>query len=203
VVLPHANGECGLAAGDLNGDGLADIVANDGACANLLVFLSQGDGGFQSTAYGTPSVSEILLLPRAGKPPDLLLALSGLPIDAAFFVDLGVGVMHNLGDGTFSDAQTIAAQGGSSLAIGDFNGDCIPDVATPARNFYGCEAGWGTSVLYADGDGGFARSQQFLPAAGQGPMSVAVLGSVQHPGVIAVSDSCTGDIMVYGGSSGH
>jgi hypothetical protein len=38
-----------LAVGDLNGDGLADIVADSASVDQLIVLLSQGDGGFEST----------------------------------------------------------------------------------------------------------------------------------------------------------
>jgi hypothetical protein len=188
----------GLAVADLNGDGLADIVSNTTDQQKLIVLLSEGDGGFESATYGTPVNEQILLLPNGTRTPDLVLHQSGS--GAGLQSGLGFAVLHNRGDGTFDAARTYAVVG-LLLAIGDFNGDCVPDIATTAANDLGCEPGWGTSVLYGDGDGGFGNPQ-FLPAVGGGPYGPFVLGRVSEPNLIGVLDFCgldAGGLFVYGG----
>jgi hypothetical protein len=92
---------------------------------------------------------------------------------------------------------TYAILGGDQIAVGDFNGDCILDIATPDPNPGGCQMGWGTTVLYGDADGGFGNAQ-FLPAPGAYPSTVSALGPVAHPNLVAVGDGCGGGISLYG-----
>jgi hypothetical protein len=189
--LTQASG-WGLAVADLNGDGLADIVSNTTDRQRLIVLLSKGDGGFEATTYEPPITDQILVLPNGTKTPDLVLSQSGL----------GFAVLHNRGDGTFEAARSFAVAGGDLLAIGDFNGDCVPDIATTISNpSPTCEPGWGTSVVYGDGDGGFGNLQ-FLPALGGHPSGTWVLGRESGPNLIGVLDgNCQADgglFVVYG-----
>src|SRR5262249_62118803 len=80
-----------------------------------------------------------------------------------------VSVLLANGDGSFQAAHTFA--GGnfpSSVAVGDFNGDGIPDLAvanTRSNN---------VSVLLGNGDGSFQAARNF--AAGSEPQVVAEVG---------------------------
>jgi hypothetical protein len=83
-----------------------------------------------------------------------------------------VRVLLGQGDGTFLPAQTFPA--GStpySVAVGDFNGDAIPDLAVANSNalFVGTPS---VSVLLGKGDGTFLPAKNF--PAGNTPYSVAV-----------------------------
>lgn len=119
-----------IAAGDLNGDGIPDLVVtdmNNGAPTpgNLTILLGKGDGTFTPTAASPvtgsiPYSVAITDLNGDGK-PDLVTADAG---------SNSLTVLLGNGDGTFG-APLSPAAGTDPIfaAIGDFNGDGIPDVA--------------------------------------------------------------------------
>jgi hypothetical protein len=186
--------------GDLNGDGLQDLVTTTEDQSHVAVLLNQGDGGFETTLYQAPALGQIALLPRPGRLPDIVVGESGFT-DPAGQTALGIGVMANAGDGTFGEPVTYATPGGNLFAMGDFNGDCLPDIATPPNLQY-CQAGWPVSVFYGDAEGGFSGAVN-LTYAGEGAYGIAALGPVDDPRAIAVGDFCGGGITVYGDASRH
>ena len=119
-----------VASADLNGDGKTDLVITDFYDDIVWVLLGNGDGTFTASGnmhvgiYNSPIV--IADLNGDGK-PDLTVAASG-----------GIGgndsvfVLTGNGDGTFTLPSTIPAANTpavSSLDVGDFDADGIPDVA--------------------------------------------------------------------------
>jgi hypothetical protein len=174
-------------------------VANTSDDSQLAVLINQGDGGFITTLYPTPVTAQIMLLPRMGMAPDLILgeALTGLQFELSGTVQ----ILKNSGAGSFSIGPSYTAPGAMYLAVGDFNGDCIPDIATSI--FWNCEMlDGGISVLYGDGEGGFAPPVT-LQAKGQAPAALAVLGPVGSPRALAVTDACGAGITVHGDASEH
>jgi hypothetical protein len=184
-----AAGVIGLLVGDLNQDGLSDIAGANANDNQLAVLLGQGKGSFTSTLYPMPGyVDAVALLPKPNAAPDLLLTASNSSIP-----DSGsVRVLRNSGQGIFSIGPIYTAPGGL-LSVGDFNGDCILDIANT-----GVYAG--LSVLYGDQDGGFEPAQE-LSYPGACPHGLAALGPVGHPSALAVGDSCGGGVTVYGDAS--
>ena len=80
------------------------------------------------------------------------------------------------GDGTFLPAKGYAAGDNPwSVAVGDFNGDGIPDLAVANENRVN------VSVLLGKGDGTFLPAQTF--PAGVNPSSVAV-GDFNGDGIL-------------------
>ena len=135
----------GVALGDVNGDGLLDIVTvnrNEGwgeGPGNASVLLSRGGGEFeeQKTYLVAQEPSGVALgdLNRDGL------------LDIVSAGGSGVSVLLQLTDGGFGDAESYA--GGTSVALGDMNGDGLLDIVT--AGLYGEEA----SVLLAKPGGGF------------------------------------------------
>ena len=71
------------------------------------------------------------------------------------------------GDGTFREPKSFDAGGanGSSVAIGDLNGDANPDLAVTFTNS-------GVSTLLGDGTGSFTTTARITSADGLGQMRV-------------------------------
>ncbi len=133
---------------------LLDLVANVYdpsqiyAQPQLAVLLNQGDGGFVLTSYAVPFTG-FALLPQRDRVPDLLLT-NGNP-DALSYIQ----VMENTCADLFQLGRAYSI-GGTSTTIGDFNGDCVPDIA--ASLWTPSEAA-GPGEFYGDGKGGFSDPQ--------------------------------------------
>src|SRR5205814_6119385 len=81
--------------------------------------------------------------------------------------NLNTSVLLGNGDGTFGAPSTYGVGGSSSaVAVGDFNGDGIPDLAV--SNY----SSNNVSVLLGNGSGGFGAATNF--SVGTYPLSVAV-----------------------------
>src|SRR5262249_7532471 len=160
-----------LTAGDFNGDGQLDLAVSEtvlggGASPDEIdVLPGNGDGTFG------PSVSTAL--PLNAHPPGLAGGEfnGGAPLDLAVagFMDPldGVYVLRGAGDGGFSSLQFIATGRGSrGLAVADFNGDGVPDLAV--ANAFSATV----SVLLNRGDGTFPPPANF--SVGGNPNAVIV-----------------------------
>jgi len=168
-----------VAAADLNGDGMPDVVLT-GASSDVSVLIAQAGGQFKAAvgySLGQPSP-----LPQAlvigdlngdGK-PDVITANAG-----TFTSPGSVSVLLGNGDGTLKPpASTNVNQTAQSLALGDFNRDGKPDVAVAAFGSIpgagGSDPG-GVAVLLGKGDGTF-----------QPPATLTVSGL--HPEAVAAAD---------------
>ena len=125
-----------LAAGDLTGDGRADLAVASGNYDNSIsVRLNDGSGGFGAETvydtFGPPNDVEIADMDGDGK-RDVIVASGGR---VSIFPGDGQG---GLGMRRDYDAGTLAAQ----LRIADMNGDGEPDVVTD-----------GVAVLFNEGAG--------------------------------------------------
>jgi hypothetical protein len=153
--------------GDFNGDGWADLaVANDGS-HNVSVLLGNGDGTFQEAqnfATGPRPVSVVGGDFNRDGVQDLAVAYRG---SVRPVVPGGVSVLLGNGDGTFQAPLNFAIGSlSTSVAVGDFNGDKVLDLAVADAGSYDI------LVLLGNGDGTFQAARNF--AAGNGPYSVAV-----------------------------
>ena len=116
-----------------------------------------------------------------------------------------VSVLLGNGDGTFQAPLNSSAGGYQSIgiAMGDFNGDHIPDLAI-ANNCADsrCASGGTVTVLIGKGDGTFKPPVSYA-SAGQGALSIAV-GDFNRDGIpdVAVVNDCATAGCSSGGSVG-
>ncbi|MBI3605762.1 MAG: VCBS repeat-containing protein [Nitrospirae bacterium] len=120
----------GIAAGDMNGDGLADLVIPNQGSGTVSVLLGKG-GGLFSQAQSPP-----VLLSRFPEPPEFpeFVALNDVNSDGR--IDLVVTTVSGniltlpgLGDGTFGTKTVYSVLGNpSNLLIADFNDDTYSDL---------------------------------------------------------------------------
>jgi serine/threonine protein kinase/tetratricopeptide (TPR) repeat protein len=168
-----------VAVGDLNHDGIADLVVANHDSNNVSVLLGKGDGTF------APAVNY-----AAGTGPNAVAVadLNGdgsLDVIVANMNSRNVSVLLGNGDGTFQAAVNYAAGGALyGVAVADFNGDGKPDLAVANSSKAS------VSVFLGNGDGTFQAAVNY--SAGQAPSSVAV-GDFNHDGIpdLVVSNNVT------------
>jgi uncharacterized protein (TIGR03437 family) len=145
---------------DLNGDGKPDLILTPPYSAPVNVFLGNGDGSFQTqplplTIPATcqyPVSAAVADLNRDGK-LDLVVAACQNNQGSAVAIALGNG------DGTFQapvlypalDPANVSLEA-AMVAIGDLNGDGIPDIVTASG-----------TILFGDGKGGVASRADYAP----------------------------------------
>ena len=172
----------GPVLGDFNGDGKLDLAVPNGFDASeVLVCFGNGDGTFQNcSSYDSELVAT---------------AVTAADVNGDGELDLitdGVAVLLNNGDGTFSLGPTLSVStlGGNMnpVAIGDFNGDGILDVAV--MDVFSSYTQQNVAVLLGRGDGAFRNPIEFTA------------GSVEYSAGLAVGDfDGTGDLGVVAAGS--
>ncbi|HEV3417977.1 MAG TPA: VCBS repeat-containing protein, partial [Pirellulales bacterium] len=151
--ISAVNDPNGLVAADFNDAGINDIaVANDGAPGGASVLLGNGDGTFQSQTQFATGVSTAVA--AADLRSDGLMDL----VTTNFESDTAQGdltVLLGRGDGRFRPAVHYTVGGDPvALAIADFNGDGVPDIAVV--DYLTNDV----SILLGNGDGTFQPAVQ-------------------------------------------
>ena len=171
VTVPLEQGSpiLSMAVGDLNGDGLADLVISNspatGGGPNVQVLLSNGDGTFKAE-------SDVILQPNLNNAPGTAIAdVNGdhipdiLQSDFVFAGDGttvaqgGVGIALGNGDGTFTDALDFAHSDNTPLSFvtADLNHDGKTDLLISTAGTSG--SGFATiSFSPGKGDGTFTSN---------------------------------------------
>src|SRR5580658_3763965 len=118
-----------IVAGDFNGDGKLDLAVTNSAGNNVSILLGKGDGTFGTpTNFATGIEPEFIAVGDLNGDGKLDLAIANV---AQGFGGGSVSVLFGKGDGTFRPAVTLSTNAleAAGIAIADFNGDSIPDIA--------------------------------------------------------------------------
>jgi Bacterial Ig-like domain (group 3)/FG-GAP-like repeat len=176
-----------IAIGDVNKDGVADVVAVPPSASNVSVLLGTGSGElnprvtFPSGGYGPFALAlgdangdtklDIVVANRCG---------SYMNCDNSL-----INVLLGTGDGNFVLGGTYLAPSRYLpwIALGDFNGDHKLDLVKGCGD--GCVA-----IALGNGDGSFQTEIEY-PASGYGPDSAAI-SDVNNDGKLDVVVGCSG-----------
>ena len=155
--LTSGAGTDSVAVGDLNGDGIPDIVTANRVDDTVSVFLGTGDGTFEppkTYAVGARVWRVTLADVTNDGRLDILTVNKG---------DNTISVLLNNGDGTFQPQIVIpAGTRPSDVTVADVNGDGIPDL------IFSNYAADTISVLLGNGNGTFAAADDLPHRPGPG-----------------------------------
>jgi hypothetical protein len=194
------------ATADVNGDGSLDIVIANQGRDDVTIYLGDGNGGF--TDAGRVAVGRSPLWVAAADfngdgIPDLATANAGDTVGIVKSVispdppPAGTGdvtVLLGLGGGRFAPPQHYAeGDSDASLAVGDYDGDGVLDLAVVDR------IANTLTILLGNGDGSF-RSGSTITT---GSLPLAVLAvDLNHDDVLdlAVADTHSADAAIFAGA---
>jgi len=184
-------------AGDLNGDGLPDLVLvnvdcfDSSSCGTVYTLLNTGHGAFGNplqvtTSHGAnaPSFVAVADFDNDGIPDLAIGAVEGCGSE------YGPAVLLGHGDGTFASPICLGSSYAYAIAAGDFNGDGDQDVA-----FVGGQPL--LQVFLGNGKGGFhalpSQATQGLPVQlfaldlnGDGNVDLASIGGAGYGSMVQV-----------------
>jgi len=165
-----------IVAGDFNGDGIPDLAVANYSGNTLSILLGNGDGTFTPAANSPIAVTF--------DPQSIVVGdfngdgKADLAMENSFYNGV-VTVLLGNGDGTFTPAaNSPILVGGPSetsgtLAVGDFNGDGIPDLIVANMENVISDPG-AMTVLLGNGDGTFTKTANSPVTVGSAPISISV-----------------------------
>ena len=155
-----------VAAADLNNDGLPDLVTADSGSNSLSVLLGNGDGSFRAAAHSPVSTGHNPSFVTIGD----FNSDNNTDLAVANYADGTVTILLGNGDGTFAQAANSlvsVGRGPLSIAVGDFSGDGVADLAVANA------VDDTVTILLGNGNATFFPAAP-IPVSGSSPASVAV-----------------------------
>jgi uncharacterized protein (TIGR03437 family) len=177
-----------LVAGDFNGDGIPDLATGN-VSGSISVLLGNGSGGF-TAAPGSPFAAEVQNYSFMAVGDFNGDGIQDLVVSEDNSDDVTVLLGNGLGGFTTAPSSPFAVgKYPLSVAVGDFNGDGIQDLAT-ADGLSNT-----VTVLLGNGMGGFAPAPNSPFSVGNGPNSV-VVGDFNGDGIQDLATANGGDLTV-------
>jgi uncharacterized protein (TIGR03437 family) len=184
-----------VAIADFNADGRADLVVAS-STGSVSVLLGNGDGSFQpAVVYNVAGGNSVAVADfNQDGIADLVVP------DSEISGNSQVSVLLGKGDGTFQKAVAtgVGYFGVQSVAVADFNGDGLPDLAVPDTDFRGITS---VAVLLGNGDGTFRRAVNYPVSAASQYVTVGDFNGDGQPD-LAVSGSKGNVDVLFGNGDG-
>jgi hypothetical protein len=173
-----ADGPNSIAQADFNQDGIMDLAVGNGD-GTVTIFLGQSDGSFKPLPAFSASFNPVVQIATADfngdGMPDLIVAINETP--NSFLGTNALTIFYGNGDGSFSTSPlSFPTINGNlyQMAVGDLNGDGVPDIVTATNDFL--------TVLLSTA-GGYRASN--LPSSGPGGVAIADVNLDGKPDVVS------------------
>ena len=165
-----------VAVGDVNRDGIPDMVVANSGANSVSVLLGVGNGAFQpqqTFATGRRPASVVIADVNSDGRPDLVVANNRGGT---------VSVLLGNGNGSFQTQRAFATGAGAfSVAVADVNGDGKPDLIVSNSSASS------VSVLLGNGDGTFQTQRSFATGYIAGSVAVADINGDGKPDLVVVN----------------
>ncbi len=177
-----------ICVADFNGDGIPDLAVANGQSNYVTVLLGNGDGTFAPTAANLQTGAAPYFVTAADFDGDGIPDMAVLNGSQGNFSDQPdmLTIYRGNGDGTFTQVTKGPGTGtqADGIAVGDFNGDGIADLAVAIQPGYLSSAPGTVSVLTGNGDGTFkVESLTSLPLFNYGLITFLQTGDFNGDGM--------------------